>query len=316
MINRINRVVLIGTGAVGCSYAYSMVNQGVAEELILIDVNHAKAEGEAMDLMHGIAFAPSTTKVRAGTYSDCAKADLIVITAGLPQMPGETRLDLVDKNVKIFKVIMKQIMDTGFNGLFLIASNPVDVLTYLVWKESGLPSSQVIGSGTTLDSARFRVMLGDYLGVDAHNVHTSIIGEHGDSEFPAWSKASIGIESLEEVLARRDNPNDEEELEKIFHNVRDAAYHIIERKGATYYGIGMCLTRITKAILNNQNAILPVSCLMEGHYGQSDLYIGTPAIINRAGIKEVIELSLNEKEMDQFQKSAEILKEMIKNAQI
>ncbi|MBO9129427.1 L-lactate dehydrogenase [Bacillus sp. 165] len=308
MDRKINRVVLIGTGAVGCSFAYSMVNQGVAEELVLIDVNHEKATGEAMDLNHGIPFAPTPTKIWSGTYSDCGKADLIVITAGLPQKPGETRLDLVEKNTKIFKQIVKAVMDSGFNGIFLIATNPVDILTYVTWKESGLPKERVIGSGTTLDSARLRYMIGDYVKVDPRNVHMAIIGEHGDTELPVWSHAHIGVEHLYSYI--KGNPElKESDLEEIFMNVRDAAYHIIQRKGSTYYGIGMSLVRITKAILNNENSILPVSVYLDGEYGHHDVYIGVPAILNRKGIQKVIELDLNEKEKEQFAHSVKVLKE-------
>ncbi|GAK39081.1 L-lactate dehydrogenase [Paenibacillus urinalis] len=311
MKNNVNRVVLVGTGAVGCSYAYSMINQGLAEELVLIDVNESRAEGEAMDLNHGMAFTLTPTRVWSGTYADCNTADLVVIAAGLPQKPGETRLDLIDKNTKVFRSIIREIMDSGFDGIFLVATNPVDILTYVTWKESGLPKERVIGSGTTLDSARFRYMIGDYLQVDPRNVHAAIIGEHGDTEFAVWSQASIGIESLSKVLERRNNPQDRSKLDEIFVNVRDAAYHIIERKGATYYGIGMCLVRITKAILGNENSILTVSCLLEGQYGQEDVYIGVPAIVNRGGIREVIEIGLDKTETEKFNHSASVLKEMI-----
>lgn len=304
---KVNRVVLVGTGAVGCSYAYSMINQGVAEELVLIDVNEAKAEGEAMDLNHGMPFAPSPVKVWNGTYQDCGEADLIVITAGLAQKPGETRLQLVEKNTKIFKQIVKNIMDSGFDGIFLVATNPVDILTYVTWKESGLPKERVIGSGTVLDSARFRFALGQYFNVDTRNVHAYIIGEHGDTELPVWSRATVGVEQLESILAGKDELK-KEKLEEIFINVRDAAYHIIERKGATFYGIGMSLVRITKAILNNENSILTVSSYLDGQYGQKDVYIGVPAIINREGIREIIEIDLNEKEKEQFNHSVEVLK--------
>jgi len=313
MGNKTNKVIIIGTGAVGCSYAYSMVNRGVAEELVLIDVNERKAEGEAMDMNHGIPFAPAHTKVRSGTYQECADAELVVITAGLPQKPGETRLQLLDKNVQVFKTIVKNIMDTGFDGIILVATNPVDVLTYVVYKESGLPAHRVIGSGTVLDSARFRYMLGEYLGVDSRNVHAAIIGEHGDTELPVWSQSSVGFESLSKVLERRNNPKDKEALDTIFKNVRDAAYEIIDRKGATYYGIGLCLTRITTAIFDNENSILPVSCLLENKYGESDLYIGVPAIVNRNGIKEVIEVELNETEREQFRHSASVLRKSIES---
>lgn len=304
----IDRVVLVGTGAVGCSYAYSMINQGVVEEFVLVDVNEAKAEGEAMDLSHAVPFAPSPTKVWKGSYADCKDADLVVISAGLPQKPGETRLDLVEKNTKIYKQIVRGIMDSGFDGIFLVATNPVDILTYVTWKESGLPKERVIGSGTTLDSARFRYMLGEYLEVDPRNVHAYIIGEHGDTELPVWSHATIGVQKIETILANNEKYN-QSDLYEIFTNVRDAAYHIIQRKGSTYYGIGMSLLRVTKAILNNENSVLTVSAYLEGQYGQQDVYIGVPAVINREGVREVVELDLNEEEKLKFDHSIKVLKE-------
>ncbi|MEH7011840.1 L-lactate dehydrogenase [Neobacillus niacini] len=308
---KVNRVVLVGTGAVGCSFAYSLINQGVAEELVLIDVNEAKSEGEAMDLNHGMPFAPSPINVWSGSYQDCESADLVVITAGLAQKPGETRLELVEKNTKIFKQIVKSIMESGFNGIFLVATNPVDILTYVTWNESGLPKERVIGSGTVLDSARLRFALGKYFNVDTRNVHAAIIGEHGDTELPVWSHAMIGIEHVNKVLERKGDLK-KECLDDIFVNVRDAAYQIIERKGATYYGIGMSLVRITKAILNNENSILTVSAYLNGEYGQNDVYIGVPAKINRAGIQEIVEIELNDKEKKQFNHSVLVLKETMK----
>ncbi|MEK3646753.1 L-lactate dehydrogenase [Aeribacillus sp. FSL M8-0235] len=309
---KVNRVVIVGTGAVGCSYAYSLINQGVVEELVLIDINEAKAEGEVMDLNHGVPFAPSPIKVWSGSYQDCANADLVVITAGLAQKPGETRLQLVEKNTRIFKQIIKEIMKSGFNGIFLVATNPVDILTYITWKESGLPKERVIGSGTVLDSARLRFELGKYFNVDTRNIHAIIIGEHGDTELPVWSHAKIGIENLDDVLERKKDLK-KECLEEIFVNVRDAAYHIIERKGATYYGIGMSLVRITKAILKNENSILTVSSYLEGEYGQNDVYIGVPAKLNRNGVHEIIEIELNEKEQEQFNYSVSVLKDTMKS---
>jgi L-lactate dehydrogenase len=285
-----------------------MINQGVSEELVLIDVNEAKAEGEAMDLNHGMPFAPSPIKVWNGSYSDCETADLVVITAGLAQKPGETRLQLVEKNTKIFKEIVKNIMDSNFNGIFLVATNPVDILTYVTWKESGLPKERVIGSGTVLDSARLRFAIGQYLNVDTRNVHAAIIGEHGDTELPVWSHATVGIEPLQEVLEAKKDVK-KECLEDIFVGVRDAAYHIIERKGATYYGIGMSLVRITKAILNNESSILTVSTYLDGEYGHKDIYVGVPSVIDRSGIRQVIEIQLNEKEKEQFNHSVSVLKE-------
>lgn len=303
------KVVLVGTGAVGTAYAYSLVNQGFVTELVLIDANEEKAKGEAMDLIHGMAFASTNMAVHSGTYADCKDANLVVITAGANQKPGETRLELVEKNAKIMRSITREAIQSGFTGIFLIASNPVDIMTHIVHKESGFESNRVIGSGTTLDTARFKVLLGEYLKLDPRNVHAVIIGEHGDSELPVFSQASIGTENLDKVLKRRNNTSDIDNLGKIFVRVRDAAYEIINRKGVTNFGIGMALSRITKAILNNENSILPVSCLLENQYGQSDIYMSVPAIINRQGIKEVIELELHDNEKDLFQKSAQALKE-------
>lgn len=303
------KVVLIGTGAVGTAYAYSLVNQGHITELVLIDVNAEKAKGEAMDLIHGMAFAPTNIKVSAGDYSDCRGANLVVITAGANQKPGETRLELVEKNTRIMESIVNNVMASSFNGIFLIASNPVDILSHVVQTISKLPANRVIGSGTTLDTARFKVLLGEYLELDPRNVHTVIIGEHGDSELPVWSQASIGTENLDKVIKRRNNPEDIDNLAKIFEQVRNAAYEIINRKGVTNFGIGMSLARITKAIFDNENSILPVSCLLEDKYGQSDIYMSVPAVVNREGIKEIIELELNESESLLFQKSAIALRE-------
>ena len=303
------KVVLVGTGAVGTAYAYSMVNQGFITELVLIDVNMERAKGEAMDLIHGMAFAHTNMVVRAGEYSDCKDADLVVITAGANQKPGETRLQLVEKNATIMRGIVKEVVQSGFDGIFLIASNPVDIMAHVAQKESGFPASKVIGSGTTLDTARFKVLLGEYLNLDPRNVHALIIGEHGDSELPVFSQASIGTENLDNVLQKRNNPDDMKNLNEIFEKVRTAAYEIINRKGFTNFGIGMALTRITKAILNNEQSILPVSCLMEGHYNETDIYLSVPAIINREGIAKIIELDLDEKERDLLAKSVHALRE-------
>ncbi|MGM0846295.1 MAG: L-lactate dehydrogenase [Bacillota bacterium] len=312
MRNFRSKVALIGTGFVGSSYAFALLNQGVARELVLIDLNKEKAEGDARDLNHGLPFS-SPMKIRAGDYSDCSDADLVVITAGANQAPGETRLDLVDKNIKIFKSIVDQVMESGFDGIFLVATNPVDILTYATWKFSGLPKERVIGSGTILDTARLRYLVGEHFDIDTRNVHAYIMGEHGDTEFPVWSHATIGASPLSEIIDM-DSPQIKKELEEIFINVRDAAYHIIERKGATYYGIAMGMVRITKAIFNNESSILTVSALLEGEYDMDDLYIGVPAIINRNGIRKVIEMPLNQKEKEQFSHSATTLKNVIDTA--
>jgi L-lactate dehydrogenase len=307
MKDHVNRVALIGTGFVGSSYSFALLNQGVTEELVLIDLNKEKSEGDAMDLNHGLPFAPSRTKIWYGDYSDCKDADIVVICAGANQKPGETRLDLVEKNTKIFKSIVDQVMSFGFDGIFLVATNPVDILTYAVWKFSGLPKERVIGSGTILDTARFRFLLGEYFDVDTRNVHAYIIGEHGDTELPVWSHADIAGTSIQEWIKKKPNFK-QEHLDDLFLNVRDAAYHIIQRKGATYYGIAMGLVRLTKAILQNENSVLTVSAYLDGEYGQNDIYIGVPAVVNRSGIREIVQLKLNEEENEKFSNSVNVLK--------
>jgi len=308
MSNKVNRVVLVGTGFVGSSYAFALLNQGITEELVLIDVNKDKAEGDAMDLRHGLAFAPHSTKIWNGDYSDCATADIVVLTAGANQRPGETRLDLVEKNTNIIKGIVTEIMASGFDGIFLVAANPVDILTYATWKFSGLPKERVIGSGTILDTARFRYELGNYFNIDTRNVHAYIIGEHGDTELPVYSHVNIGAKPLTKALETKKDYKIED-LEQIFVNVRDAAYYIIDRKGATFYGIAMGLVRITKAILQDENSILTVSALLEGEYGEKDIYIGVPCVVNRHGVREILELELNKEEQERFQHSVKVLKE-------
>lgn len=300
------KVILVGDGAVGSSYAFALVTQNIAQELGIIDIDKAKTEGDALDLSHALAFT-SPKKIYAADYSDCHDADIVVISAGAAQKPGETRLDLVKKNMRIFKDIVGQIMDSGFDGIFLVATNPVDILTYATWKFSGLPKHRVIGSGTSLDSARFRQEIATILDVDARNVHGYILGEHGDTEFPVWSHANVaGLQIYEWI---KENPGvDEKALVDVFYKVRDAAYDIIEKKGATFYGIAVALARITKAILDNENAVLPISAYLDGEYGQSDVYIGVPAIINRQGIRKVVEIPLSESESAKMAHSAETLK--------
>ncbi|AZA12518.1 L-lactate dehydrogenase [Corynebacterium choanae] len=303
-----NKVVLIGAGDVGIAYAFSLVNQGFCDHLAIIDIDEKKLEGNVMDLNHGVVWARSRTKVTKGTYADCEDAAMVVLCAGAAQKPGETRLQLVDKNMHILKGIVDQVMGNGFDGIFLVASNPVDVLTYAVWKYSGLPAHRVIGSGTILDSARFRYMLGEMYEVAPTSVHAYIIGEHGDTELPVLSSATIAGVSMRKQLEK--DPTLEAKLEKIFEDTRDSAYTIIDAKGSTSYGIGMGLARITRAIIQNQDVALPVSALLRGEYGQQDIYIGTPAIINRKGIRRVVELELTEHEQERLQKSCDTLREV------
>ncbi|KAF1295257.1 L-lactate dehydrogenase [Enterococcus sp. JM4C] len=306
------KVILVGDGAVGSSYAFALVTQNIAQEVGIIDINTKKTEGDAIDLSHALAFT-SPKKIYAAEYADCHDADLVVLTAGAPQKPGETRLDLVNKNLKINRSIVTQIVDSGFNGIFLVAANPVDILTYSTWKFSGFPKERVIGSGTSLDSARFRQAIAELVDVDARNVHAYILGEHGDSEFPVWSHANVaGLQIYEWV---KNNPEvDEEAMVNLFFSVRDAAYTIIERKGATFYGIAVALARITRAILDDENSVLPLSVYMNGEYGLDDIFIGAPAVINRQGIKQVIEIPLTDAEKDRMNASASQLKEVITQA--
>ncbi|MDT2801008.1 L-lactate dehydrogenase [Vagococcus lutrae] len=302
------KIILVGAGDVGSSYAFTLVTQNIGRELGIIDLNVGKSEGDALDLSDGLAFT-SPKKIYAATYADCHDADLVVLTAGAAQKPGETRLDLVNKNLAITKGIVENILASGFNGIFLVASNPVDILTYAVLKFSGLPKNQVIGSGTSLDSARFRKSLAQIADVDARDVHAYIIGEHGDSQFPVWSHANIGGLQVYEWMKGQPDVT-EESLIELVAGVRDAAYEIIQRKGSTHYGIAVALARITQAIFNDQNAILPLSVLLEGEYGVSDICIGTPAIINRQGLKSVVELPLNDLEKQKMSESVQTIREM------
>ena len=304
------KVAIIGAGLVGMSYAYALLNQGACDEMVLIDIDKRRAEGEAMDLNHGIAFSPKDMKIYAGNYNDCRDAEIIVITAGVAQKEGESRLDLLNRNASIIRSIVKEVMKSGFDGVFLVGTNPVDVLTYVVYKESGLPSKRVIGTGTSLDSARLRYLLSDYLKIDSRNIHAHIIGEHGDSEFPLWKNATIGIKPLTDVIEEHDEYS-YSDLDKIYSDVRNAAYKIIERKRSTYYGIGMVLCHITKAIFNDTNSILPLSVYIDKLYGVRDLYIGMPAVINREGIREIVKINMIDADQEKFIQSAGILKESL-----
>ena len=301
------KVVLVGDGAVGSSYAFAMAQQGLAEEFVIVDVIKERTEGDALDLEDATVFT-APKNIYSGDNSDCADSDLVVITAGAPQKPGETRLQLVGKNLKIIKSIVKPIVDSGFDGIFLVAANPVDVLTYAVWKFSGFDKSRVIGSGTSLDSARLRVALAKKLNVDPRDVNANIMAEHGDSEFAAYSTATAGgvpvLQLAEEAGLSFDD------LLQIEDETRHKAYEIINRKGATFYGIATCLMRISKAILRDENAILPVGAALDGEYGLNDIFIGTPAVINGSGLAKVIEVKLDDREKDLMAKSAATLRQV------
>ncbi|WP_218047004.1 L-lactate dehydrogenase [Limosilactobacillus reuteri] len=304
------KVVLVGDGAVGSSYAFAMAQQGIAEEFAIVDIIKERTEGDAMDLEDATAFT-TPKNIYSADYDTCKDADLVVITAGAPQKPGETRLQLVDKNLKIIKSVVEPIVKSGFDGIFLVAANPVDILTYAVQKLSGFPKNKVVGSGTSLDSARLRVALGKKLHVDPRDVIANIMGEHGDSEFAAYSSATVGGKPLLDIA--KDEGISEDELLKIEDEVRNKAYEIINRKGATFYGVATALMRISKAILRDENSVLPIGAPMNGEYGLNDLYIGTPAVVNASGVAKVIEVPLNDREKKAMADSAKQLEEVAKN---
>lgn len=302
------KIFLVGTGMVGMSFAYAALNQNLCDELVLCDINAKRAKGEAQDLNHGLAFSKTSMKIYQGDYSDCADADIVVICAGVNQKPDETRLELLQRNLEIFKTIVAPIKESGFNGIVLVATNPVDIMTRITQKLIGFDSNRVIGTGTTLDSARLRFMLGEYVNVDPRNIHAYVIGEHGDSEFVPWSQALVGTKPILDIL--EDNPRFKmEELEKISTEVRDAAYEIIEAKGATYYGIGMAICRVARAIFQDENSILTISSKMNGAYGVQDVYVGSPCIINHNGVDRLVELSMTDEEIEKFKNSCKILDE-------
>ena len=302
------KVVIVGAGMVGMSYAYSLLNQSVCDELVLIDVNKTRAEGEAMDLNHGLAFAGASMRIYAGNYDDCRDADIVAIAAGVAQKPGETRLDLLKRNTEVFRSLIDPVTASGFIGIFLVATNPVDIMTRITCALSGFNPRRVLGSGTALDTARLRYLVGEYLKVDPRNIHAYVMGEHGDSEFVPWSQALLATKPILE-LGKEIGPEFSQRLEDIEDEVRTAAYKIIEAKKATYYGIGMALTRVTKAILGDEHSVLTVSAMLRGDYGQRDVFTGVPCIINQDGIQKVLPLSLTDEEMEKFARSCETLRE-------
>lgn len=307
-----NKVVIIGAGNVGVTTAFSILTQGLCEELVLIDVNKEKAYGEVLDLQHSISFMNRNVRLKAGDYTDCRDADIVVITASAPMAKTDNdRLLMLDKSMSIIKSIVGQTMESGFDGIFIVVSNPVDIMTYYTWKISGLPSSQVIGSGTALDSARLRYYIGEKIDVDQRSVNAYVIGEHGDSEFASWSTATVGGKSLESVIRDNRERLGENPYEELIQKTIKGGWEILSRKGNTSYGIGSATARIVKTILWDENHIYPVSTYLNGTYGVEDVYISVPAIINRTGIKEIVELNMNEEERRKFLSSVAIMKEHI-----
>lgn len=300
------KAAMIGCGFVGSASAFALMQSGLFSELVLIDANHDKAEGEAMDIAHGLPFA-GQMKIYAGDYDDIVDAAVIIVTAGAAQKPGETRLDLVNKNVNIFKSIIPEIAKRNYKGILLIVANPVDILTYTAVKLSGLPENRVIGSGTVLDTARLKYALGEHLEVDSRSVHSFIIGEHGDSEIVAWSSTNVSGIPVNDFCELRGHFNHEEAMHRIADDVKNSAYDIIEKKGATYYGIAMSVKRICECIMRDEKSILPISSMMHGEYGISDICLSMPTVVGREGVETRVPIQLNEQEEKALCASAEQL---------
>lgn len=309
MVN-IQKAAVIGCGFVGSTIAYTLMQKGLFSEMVLLDANHPKAEGEAMDISHGLPFSHAMD-IYAGTYEDIADASVVVITAGANQRPGETRLDLVQKNAKIMRAVIEEIKRVNCEGILMIVSNPVDILTEVALMQSGFPKERVIGSGTVLDTARLKYLISEKLSVDSRNVHAFIAGEHGDSELAVWSCANIYGIGLGEFAKMTGYGDFEDEKEKIYSAVRDSAYEIIDRKGATYYGIGMAAAKIAEAIVRDSHTVAPVSVSLNGEYGLSGLCLSIPSVIGRGGAEQVLEINLSHEEKQRLEKSANELKEVL-----
>ena len=309
------KAVMIGCGFVGSASVFSLMQSGIFSEIVLIDADKAKAEGEAMDISHGIPMARHM-KIYAGDYDDISDASIIILTAGANQKPDETRLDLVHKNVSIFKSIIPEIVKRDFQGILLVVANPVDILTYVAQKLSGFPENRVIGSGTVLDTARLKYELGEHLEVDSRSVHAFIIGEHGDCEIAAWSSANVSGIELNDFCEMRGHFRHDEAMEEIAERVKNSAYEIIERKRATYYGVAMAVRRICEVIVRDEKSILPVSVMMHGEYGIEDVVLSMPAIVGKHGIETKVPISLNEEEEAKLIESGRILKDLLKSIDI
>ncbi|MDY0354489.1 MAG: L-lactate dehydrogenase [Sedimentisphaerales bacterium] len=315
MVKTHRKVVVIGAGSVGTTYIYALLQTGLASEIALIDLDAKRVEGEIMDLSHGLPFIPPVS-VKAGTYDDCADAHLIVVTAGAKQTPGQPRIELIQKNAQIVRSICEQIRGSGSTAVVLMVTNPVDTLTQVAQRHLELPRGRVIGSGTVLDSARFKYMLSRHCGIDARNVHAYILGEHGDSEVPAWSMthiAGIPIREYCEICKVCDYPRHHEEIAR---EVRDSAYHIIDYKGSTFYGIGLSLLRISGAILRDEHSVLTVSTLLEGEYGLKDICLSVPCIVGENGVERIIAARLPAAEQEGLERSAQILRGVLDSVSV
>ena len=311
MFSKTRKVAIVGTGLVGSSTAFSLITQGICDEVLMIDLNEDKALVEVMDLKHCIEYLNRNTKIRVGSYEECGDVDIVVITAGAPPKPGQTRLDTLDLSAKIAESIVTPIMKTGFKGHFIIISNPVDIIAHYVYKISGLPKSNIIGSGTSVDSARLKNFIGDLFNVDPRSVQAYSMGEHGDSQMVPWSHVYIGGKPFSKVISDNKDRVGEVNLDKLVSDTAKAGWEVYNRKGTTYYAIASATVAIIKAIINDENKIIPVSTLLEGEYGEYDVFTGVPAILNSEGVKEVVEINMTEEELNKFKESNKIIRQYI-----
>ena len=309
MLIKKSKVAVVGCGLVGSSTAFSLVTQGVCDEILMIDINEERALGEVMDLRDTIKYLDRNVKVKVGTYADCTDVDIIVITAGAPPKAGQTRLDTLEVSAKIAKAIVEPVMASGFDGIFVVVSNPVDMIAYFVYKLSGLPKNQVIGTGTSLDTSRLQNFIGEMVNVDPRSVYAYSMGEHGDSQMVPWSTVTVAGKSLYDIIQDNQEIVGDVDLDEIVLKVAREGWEIYNRKGTTYYGIASACVGIIKAILYDENKIIPVSTLLEGEYGQQDIYAGVPCILNRTGVADVLEIHMTEEELHKFQHSADVLHE-------
>ena len=311
MFSKRRKVAIVGTGLVGSSTAFSLITQGVCDEVLLIDINKEKALGEVMDLNHCIEYLNRNTKIKVGSYEECGDVDIVVITAGAPPKPGQTRLDTLDLSARIAESIVNPIMKSGFKGHFIIVSNPVDIIAYHVYKLSGLPKSNVIGSGTSVDSARLKNFIGDIFNVDPRSVQAYSMGEHGDSQMVPWSHVYIGGKPFNKVVEDNKDRYGEVDLDKLVLDTARAGWEVYNRKGTTYYAIASATVGIIKAIINDENKIIPVSTLLEGEYGEYDVFSGVPVVLNGEGVKEVVEINMTDDELIKFKESNKLIREYI-----
>ncbi|MBZ9687156.1 L-lactate dehydrogenase [Clostridium estertheticum] len=315
MKTRGNKISIIGAGFVGSTTAFALMTSGLASEIVIVDINKEKAEGEAMDLSHGAPFV-RPIDITSGEYSDTKDSDIVIITAGIGPKPGDSRLTCISKNLKIFQSIVPEVVKFSPDSILVVVSNPVDILSYMTYKLSGFPSDRVIGSGTVLDTSRFKYMLGQHFEVDPRNIHTYIMGEHGDSEIATWSLTSIAGMNVDEYCDTCAKKCGGELKLNIYNDVKQAAYNVIEKKGATYYAVALAIKRIVEAILSNENSILTVSSMLKGEYGIQDVYMGVPTIIGRQGVKKTLQVKLSEDESAQLIESSKVLKSVISDSKI